>query len=60
MSVELTPAMILAVSLAIESFTRMILGQIAAMTDEELDAFIIQKEAEKAEHDEWLKKQLGG
>ena len=55
----MTPEMILAISLAIEAAVRNIVSEVAKMNDAELDAFIAQKEAEKADHDAWLKEQLG-
>jgi hypothetical protein len=56
----MTPEMILALSLALEAAIRGIVSEITAMNEEELDAFIAQKEQEKAEHDAWLEEQLGG
>lgn len=60
MSIELTPAVILAIGLAMESLTRNLLSQISQMTEDELNAFIAEKEAEKADHDTWLKQQMEG
>lgn len=54
----MSPEMILAIAASIEIFTRGLLRDIEAMTEEEQDVFIAEQKARKMEHDEWLKSRV--
>lgn len=55
----MTPEMILAIATAVEMFTRNLLRDIDAMTEEEQDKFILEQKARKADHDAWLRDRVG-
>ena len=56
----MSPEMILAIATAVEMFTRNILRDIDAMTEEEQNTFIAEQKARKADHDAWLREHIGG
>lgn len=52
------PEAVMAIAGTIEHFTLQLLRNLSNMTPEQLDAFIAEQEARKAEHDRWIEEHL--
>lgn len=54
----MSPEMILAIATAVEMFTRNLLRDIDAMSEEQQDAFIAEQKVRKMDHDQWLRERM--